>query len=84
MRTTVTLEPDTEALVRRRMRERGVGFKEALNDLIRAGSRTGAEATAFTTATAALGTPTINLDHALRVAAEIEDEELLRKMRTGK
>jgi hypothetical protein len=27
MRTTVTLDPDTEALVRRRMRERGVSFK---------------------------------------------------------
>ena len=30
------LTPDAEQIVRRRMRERGVGFKEALNDVIRA------------------------------------------------
>jgi hypothetical protein len=37
MRTTVTLDPDTEQIVRRRMRERGMTFKEALNDAIRSG-----------------------------------------------
>jgi hypothetical protein len=84
MRTTVTLDPDAEALVRRHMRERGVSFKQAVNDLIRAGSRAGREPSPFTTATADLGTPTVNLDHALRLASEIEDEELLRKMRAGK
>lgn len=35
MRTTVTLDPDTEALVRRRMTERGATFKQAVNDAIR-------------------------------------------------
>jgi len=85
MRTTVTLDPDAEALVRRRMRERGVSFKQALNDIIRAGARApGDSPPRFATATAALGTPTVNLDHALRLAGELEDEELLRKMRTGK
>jgi hypothetical protein len=61
------------------MRERDITFKEALDDLIRADT-----ASPFTTATAALRTPTVNLDHALRLASEIEDEELLRKMRAGK
>lgn len=28
----MTLDPDTEQLIRRWMRERGVSFKEALND----------------------------------------------------
>jgi hypothetical protein len=85
VRTTVTLDSDTEALVRRRMRERGVSFKQAVNDMIRAGARAGTEsAPAVATATADLGTPTVNLDHALRLASEIEDEELLRKMRAGK
>jgi hypothetical protein len=37
MRTTVTLDADTEELLRRRMRERGVSFKVALNEAIRAG-----------------------------------------------
>ena len=82
----MTLDPDAEALVRRRMRERGVSFKQALNDIIRAGAREGGgdPSPRFATATAALGTPTVNLDHALRLAAEIEDEEVLRKMRAGK
>jgi hypothetical protein len=85
MRTTVTLDPDTEALVRRRMQERGASFKQALNDMIRAGARVGSGSPAsFATATAALGVPTVNLDHALLLADEIDDQELLRKMRAGK
>ena len=37
MRTTVTLEPDVEALLRTAMKERGLSFKEALNSAVRAG-----------------------------------------------
>ena len=84
MRTTVTLDPDAEALIRRRMRERRVSFKQALNDSIREGAATTGPARSFATATAALGLPTVNLDGALRVAADIEDEELMRRMRVGK
>ena len=40
MRTTVTLDPDTERLLRAAMRERNVSFKAALNDAIRRGLRT--------------------------------------------
>jgi hypothetical protein len=84
MRTTVTLDPDTEALVRRRMRDRGVSFKQALNDAIREGALARTTTRSFATETAALGLPAVNLDHALRVAADIEDEEIVRKMRVGK
>lgn len=84
MRTTVTLDPDTEALIRRRMRDRGVSFKQAVNDAIRDGAAWGTRKTAFRTATAKLGLPTVNLDRALQVAAELEDEELVRKVRTGR
>ncbi|MHB1583751.1 MAG: antitoxin [Acidimicrobiales bacterium] len=83
MRTTVTLDPDTEALVRRRMRERGVSFKQAVNDAIREGAGGHAQIP-FRTETAALGRPTVNLDRALQLAAELEDEELVRKTRVGK
>lgn len=38
MRTTVTLDPDVEALIRRAMHERGFTFKQALNEAIRAGA----------------------------------------------
>lgn len=36
-RTTVTLDPDTEQIIRVRMRRLGVSFKRALNDAIRDG-----------------------------------------------
>lgn len=82
MRTTVTLDPDTAALVQHRMREQGVGFKQAINDALRAGADRTAEP--FRTQTADLGVSTVNLDRALRIAADLEDDELVRKLRTGR
>jgi hypothetical protein len=85
MRTTVTLDPDTELLVRRTMNERGITFKAALNDAIRQGlSQPRSAGPAFRTPAAALGLPTVNLDRALLVASQLEDDELLRKQRAGK
>ncbi|MBW3614445.1 MAG: antitoxin [Actinobacteria bacterium] len=84
MRTTVTLDADTEALVRRRMKERKVSFKQALNDAIRDGATAGGASDDFRTEVCDLGLPSVNLDRALQVAAELEDEELVRKMRSGK
>jgi hypothetical protein len=83
MRTTVTLDPDTERIVRDLMRERGVTFKQALNDAIRAGlattKRTGPRK--FTQKTFALGSEqNFRWDKALAVAESIEDEELSRKL----
>lgn len=81
VRTTVTLDPDTESIVRQIMSRRGVSFKQALNDAIRAG----AEPSRVSVATRArhLGTPTVNLDRALVLAGDLEDEELIRRMRAG-
>jgi len=84
VRTTVTLDPDVEALVRRRMLERGVSFKRALNEAIRDGVGSATSRSPFRTATADLGLPSVNLDRALQVAAELEDDEIVRKARTGK
>ncbi|MGL5858742.1 MAG: antitoxin [Angustibacter sp.] len=84
MRSTITLDADTEALIRRRMREKGVSFKEAVNDAIRTGLGRRPPRSQFQTRTARLGTPTVNLDRALQLAGELEDEELVRKMRLGK
>jgi hypothetical protein len=70
---------------RRDMRVRGVPFKVAINDAIRAGlASTTLGRQPFRTAAADLGTPTVNLDRALQLAAELEDEEALRRMRLGK
>ena len=82
MRTTVTLDPDTEQVVRRMMSDHGVSFKQALNDAIRRGVGA-AEPERFTTATAAMGLPAVALDRALQLAADLEDDELLRRLRAG-
>ncbi|MHB1599403.1 MAG: antitoxin [Acidimicrobiales bacterium] len=84
MRTTVTLDPDTELLLRRRIRERGVSFKQALNDALREGLGQPHGGAPFRTPTANLGLPSVSLDRALRVLGELEDEELIRKQRAGK
>jgi hypothetical protein len=65
------------------MRERGISFKEALNDVIRAGAHAAPEQQPFRTKTAAMGESRVNLDRALLVAADLEDDELLRKARSG-
>lgn len=83
MRTTITLDPDAAALVQRAMRERGVSFKQAVNDAIRSGARERRPAP-FRTATADLGVPTVDLDRALRFAGELEDDERVRATRMGK
>lgn len=83
MRTTVTLDADTEAALRALMAERGISFKQALNDAIRAGLLERRTTEAFTTQTASLGSPATDLDKALRIAADLEDEELILKMRRG-
>ena len=80
MRTTVSLEPDTNAAVRRLMRERGLTFKEALNEAIRAGMARRRSTPPFRTRTADMGRPQIPLDRALRLAADLEDDELMRKL----
>ena len=80
MRTTITLEPDTDAIIRRVMRERGLTFKEAVNEAIRAGATTRGRRRAFRTPTFDMGRPAVPIDKALRLAGELEDEELLREL----
>jgi hypothetical protein len=84
MRTTVTLDADTDQIVRRLMRDRDMTFKQALNEAIRAGGTTSRRRRAFRTRTFDLGPPAIPLDKAMRLAAELEDEELLRKIAARK
>ncbi len=84
MRTTVTLDPDVEAKLKATMHERGVSFKAALNDAVRAGLA--GEATPqkrFRIKATPMGAR-FNIDKALQVAGEMEDEEILRKLDMGK
>lgn len=82
MRTTVTLDPDAEHLIRRRMKEKGVSFKRALNDAIREGASE-RPPVAHVTPTFDMGVPALDLTKALRIAAELEDESLIAAMRRG-
>ncbi len=84
MRTTLSLEPDVDQMLREMMRERGVTFKEAVNLAIRAGLRPSGPIERFRTPAYALGQPSVSLTKALLVAAELEDDELIREMSVGK
>ena len=82
MRTTVTLEPDVEAVIKRAMQERGLTFKQALNDAVRAGVSPRKPAAApFPTYD--LGAPLVDVTKALRLAAGLEDEDIASKLGRG-
>ncbi len=85
MRTTVTLEPDAEALVKKLMRERDMSFKQAVNHAIRTGlTRPDPDRKPFRTKTYSMGPPKVNLDKAMQLAGELEDAEVIRKLRRRK
>lgn len=84
VRTTVTLDSDVEELVRRAMQERGLSFKGAINAAIRAGLATGQARSRYGVEPRHLGHATVPLAKALQVAAEMEDEEIVRKLALGK
>jgi hypothetical protein len=79
VRTTVTLDPDTELVIRERMEFDRVSFKKALNDAIRDGARSRRRG-AFKTHTYDLGEPSVDLTHALRRSAEAEDEAITSRL----
>jgi hypothetical protein len=81
MRTTVTLEPDVQALIRTAMKERGLSFKDALNSAVRAGLAKARQARRpFVQKTYHLGADqNFRWDKALETAWAMEDEELGRK-----
>jgi hypothetical protein len=83
MRTTVTLDPDVERVLQTAMRERGVPFKQALNDAVRAGLMRGGSRRKrrFVQKAYSLGSEQhFPWDKTLAVAEAIQDEELRRKL----
>jgi hypothetical protein len=84
MRTTVTLDPDTRLLVERAMRERGLSFKDAVNEAIRAGlGSTTLHGQGYTTPRD-LGPPRVDVTKALSIAGQLEDEALARRLAEGR
>lgn len=81
MRTTLTLDADVAALIRRVMKEKGLTLKEAVNSAIRAGLDPAREQAPFETRSFRMGfNPAIPWDKALGIAAGLEDDELIRKL----
>jgi hypothetical protein len=82
MRTTVTLDPDVAAMLKRAAHEGGISFKQALNDNVRRGlASAGASPRPYRVRARPLGVkPGVDLDKALRLAGELEDAETLHKL----
>ena len=81
MRTTVTLDQDVVAYLKAYMRDKGLSFKEALNNAVRNGlSKSPKTKRPFHQKTFDMGVPTVPLRKALRLASELEDEEILRDL----
>jgi len=83
MRTTVTLDPDVERLIKDAMRERDISFKEALNEAARIGlqGKDHKRVQKFSQKTFRMGQEQeFRWDKALAVADAIEDQELSRKL----
>ena len=86
MRTTLTLDADLAAALRRDAAERQCSFKQVVNEAIRRGLR-GAPAKSLPTSPSFdLGGPVsgVDLDHTSRLLGDLEDEELKRKRSLGK
>lgn len=83
MRTTVTLDPDVERLIRKTVKERGISFKEALNQAARTGllREKQRQTRKFVQKTFSMGEEQgFRWDKALTIAEEMEDEEIIRKL----
>jgi hypothetical protein len=90
MRTTLTLEPDVELLIRETIYRSGKSFKQAVNDALRVGltdkgkTSLNVKPAPFIFPTHKLGRPLVDLTKALALAAELEDQEILLKLAAGR
>ena len=84
MRTTITLDSDVEALLKKVMRERGLSFKEAVNSGLRTALGSSDARADYVCPTFDLGAPAVDTVHALRLASDLEDEEIAREMSVGR
>ena len=78
MRTTVTIDPDVEALSKTALRERDLSFKQLVNDSLRQAlaDPKGKKRVPFKPVTFSTGRPLVDPTKATSVAAELEDHGL--------
>lgn len=84
MRSTVTLDDDVFRRLRENAHERGVPFKTAINDAIRAGLDHRAEPRRYQVKPRPMGPARVDVTKALALAGHMEDEETVRKLQLGK
>jgi hypothetical protein len=86
MRTTIDLDPDVDARLRALARERGVSLRAVINEALRNGvSAAGHPSEPYTLPSRRLGVrPGIDLDKALALASDLEDDEIARKLELRK
>jgi hypothetical protein len=86
LRTTVTLDPDVAEQLKALAKRRNLSFKAALNNTVRAGlaaERGGGRP--FQVEARPMGLrPGVDLTHALQMAADLEDEGIVRKLERRK
>lgn len=86
MRTTVTLDPDVERLLKQAVHERDASFKQVINEALRLGLQKGPRQAPqrYEPLTFDLGRPLVDLARAGALAGELEDLALIEKLRAGR
>lgn len=84
MRTTITLDADTKALLDKFSAQQGLSFKEAVNTAIRRGLAPDDRQRSGPTIPRPLGRARVDLTKALQLAGSIEDDALARKLAEGR
>lgn len=89
MRTTLTLDDELAAALKKRAFETGKSFKEVVNEAVRAGlesERALPRPKPYSVEPISLGDPLpgVDLDKAVTLAGELEDDELARKLQLRK
>jgi hypothetical protein len=83
MRTTLTLDDDLAARLRDSAHERGISFKSAVNEAIRSGLERSRRPRPYRMRSRSMGAPAVDLTKATQLAAQMEDDELARRLRGG-
>lgn len=84
-RVTVSLPDEVHRRLQERARERRASFGRIVAETLRAGLRMPSAARGYGPLPEFdSGEPSLDLDKALRLAGEMEDEEILRKIEAGK
>ena len=88
MRTTLTIDDPVIAILRQTAAESGKSFKQVINETLRAGldRRTAEPATPYHLTPATLGQarPGIDLDKALDLVGEFEDQAITNDLEAGR